>query len=72
MEAELYRMPDQVICYVCDEPILWCLDMYSYSCTIPHKLGHARCLWLPEAFENQGKLAGKIHAEEIEERLGGW
>ena len=50
-------MPPPVDCAVCGEPIMWCLDMFSYTCENPHRLAHARCAWRPEAFDRQKRLA---------------
>jgi hypothetical protein len=50
-------MPPMVNCSVCGEPIMWCLDMFSYTCENPHRLAHARCVWRPEAFDRQKRLA---------------
>lgn len=50
------------ICPVCDEPIRWVLDMFSFSTLGAHTPGvhtllHARCAWLPGAFRREGRLA---------------
>lgn len=50
----------EAICCECGEPIRWVLDMFSFK----HNerggfdLGHAWCLWTPEAFDT-----GKAKAE---------
>lgn len=41
-------------CPECGEPIRWVLDMASWT-SPPHRLAHARCLWLPEAFHREAE-----------------
>lgn len=55
--AVMSPMPPSHECAVCGELILWCLDMFSYTCENPHRLAHARCVWRPEAFAKQAALA---------------
>lgn len=43
------------ICPFCGEPIQWCLDMFSFTTGDTHELAHARCVWMPEAFQAQAK-----------------
>lgn len=49
----------QASCCVCDEPVRWVLDMFSFRHNDrgTYDLGHAWCLWTPEAFDNAKKLA---------------
>jgi hypothetical protein len=47
------------ICPICEEPIRWCLDMFSFTTGYAHKLAHAHCVWTPEAFDREKKLAKK-------------
>lgn len=56
-------MPSEQDCAVCGEPIRWCLDMFSYTTGNPHRLAHARCVWTPEAFDSQKRLARAIYQE---------
>lgn len=43
----------EAVCPICDEPIRWCLDMFSFTTGYPHMLAHARCVWTPEAFDRE-------------------
>lgn len=45
------------LCPICSQKIRWCLDMASFTTGFPHRLAHARCVWTPEAFRDQAKLA---------------
>lgn len=49
----------EAVCVICDEPIRWCLDMFSFTTGFPHGLAHARCVWTGEAFLRE---AGKDEA----------
>jgi hypothetical protein len=46
-------------CVTCGEPIRWVLDMASFvnQRDGSFALAHARCAWLPEAFDDQKKRA---------------
>jgi hypothetical protein len=57
----------EAICPVCNEPIRWCLDMFTFSTGYPYILCHARCSWQPDAFDRQRKLA-----ELDAERTSAW
>jgi len=51
-------------CAVCGEPIMWCLDMFSFTTGVPHRLAHARCVWTPAAFADQaGRVVGRTEEE---------
>lgn len=41
------------VCPECRTPILWALDMFSFSTGDDHVLMHARCAWKPEAFDRE-------------------
>ena len=45
------------ICPICNEAIRWCLDMFSFTTGCDHRLAHARCVWMPEAFDREKKEA---------------
>jgi hypothetical protein len=47
----------EAICAVCEKPIMWCLDMMSFTIDHPHRLAHARCVWTKSAFRKQERLA---------------
>ena len=58
----------EAVCPVCNEPIQWCLDMFSFTTGWPHILAHARCVWTPEAFERQlGLIASNQDASPASE-----
>jgi hypothetical protein len=45
-------------CSVCNEPIQWVLDMFSFRSDPPgYSLAHARCVWTKEGFRSQERLA---------------
>lgn len=49
------------ICPQCGTPILWVLDMASWTHTDEgFVLLHARCAWEPEAFTKQRRLAQQV------------
>lgn len=53
------------ICPECNEPIAWCLDMFTFSTLRDdgtHVLRHAQCNWLPERFTTLRKAAVRITA----------
>lgn len=45
------------LCAVCDEPIMWCLDMFSFTTGAEKRLAHARCVWTQEAFLRESHRA---------------
>jgi hypothetical protein len=47
------------ICPVCNEPIAWVLDMFSFSNNDrgTFTLTHARCAWTKNGFRTQERLA---------------
>ena len=47
----------EAACPICNEPIRWCLDMFSFTTGFPHMLAHARCVWTAEAFEDAARVA---------------
>lgn len=57
------------ICPVCNEPIRWVLDMASFS-TLEHgvyTLMHARCAWIPEAFDREKREARRVEITTFSE-----
>lgn len=53
------------ICPSCNEPIAWCLDMFSFSTLQEdgtHVLRHAQCNWLPSRFTTLRNAAVRITA----------
>jgi hypothetical protein len=43
----------EAVCCECGEPIQWVLNMMSFKYEHGRYLaGHARCLWMPEAFDS--------------------
>ena len=44
------------ICSECGKPILWVLDMYSFTAGPIHRLAHAHCLWTKLAFFREANL----------------
>lgn len=43
----------EAICPICEQPIRWVLDMFSFLSLDKgtYRLAHARCAWTPEAFD---------------------
>jgi hypothetical protein len=56
--------PPEPICVECDKPIRWVLDMVSFDRTESgdgrFALAHAHCVWLPDAFSRERKIAKRI------------
>ena len=61
-----YDYPDnstphpEPICPICEKPIQWCLDMFSFTTGFdahPFTLAHAHCVWKKEAFTRERLLA---------------
>lgn len=50
-------------CAKCGEPIRWALDMFSFTTGDDHRLAHARCVWLPNAFFREAAAAARL--EEV-------
>lgn len=49
----------EAVCPKCDDPIRWVLDMASFLTLEDgsYRLAHARCAWIPEAFDAERKKA---------------
>lgn len=47
--------PKEPLCAVCDEPIAWCLDLFTF--TPDRQLAHARCAWIREAIQREAERA---------------
>jgi len=74
--VELVELADRTECWVkgrrgwveptcpeCGEPIRWILDMHSYKYEHgEYVMCHARCVWLPEAFTRERKVAKRQQA----------
>lgn len=45
------------LCAVCDEPIRWYIDMFTFTAGADHRLAHARCVWTQEAFLRESHRA---------------
>jgi hypothetical protein len=52
------------ICPICNEPIRWCLDMFSFTTGPRHRLAHARCVWTAEAFELEARRMLELEGTE--------
>ena len=52
--------PKEPLCAVCQEPIQWVLDMFSFTAGADRRLAHARCVWSKEAFRREGKRARAV------------
>lgn len=50
----------EATCPICDKPIQWCLDMFSFTTSFPHMLAHARCVWTAGAFRNEIAKKGNV------------
>lgn len=54
----------EAICAECGKPIRWCLDMMSFTTGTVHRLAHAECVWMPEAFDRLRAEAQELHGDD--------
>lgn len=61
-----FKGPQEAICPLCSEPIRWVLDMMSFLSPDggTYRLAHARCAWLPEAFDSERAKAAPAQSDE--------
>jgi len=60
--------PKEPLCAVCEQPIQWCLDMFSFTTGPDRRLAHARCVWTKEAFRREERRAPSV--AEVKDRHG--
>ena len=49
--------PKEPLCAVCEQPIRWFMDMFSFKPGPDRRLAHARCIMSKEAFRREERQA---------------